>query len=286
MVSYNIAKVKKRSRAQAAKGAVMKTIFITGASSGIGKATAKLFSGNGWRVIATMRNPAKADDLAATENVVVMPLDLTNPAQIRETCREAIEKYGADVLFNNAGYGIMAPFEILSEQDIRKLFDTDVIGTMLVTQQFIPYFKERKSGAILTTTSLAGVIGLPRDGAYGAAKRAQQGMAESLYYELKPFGIKVAAMIPGGTKTNFQTPINIADGYEEPAARQREYLLNGNQDFPLPEEAAQIVWTAVNDGKDKLHYPTDSVCQKLYDQYTGMSVEDFKLWFYDLLYKE
>lgn len=262
----------------------MKTIFITGASSGIGRETTKYFSEKGWRVIATMRNPQKAGDLAELSNVVILPLDLMNPEQIRETSQKALAEYDVDVLFNNAGYGMMGPFEKLPEDEIRKLFDTDVIGTMLVTQQFIPHFKARKGGAILTTTSLAGIIALPRDGVYGAAKRAQQGMVESLYYELKPFGVKMSAMIPGGTNTNFQTPINILDGYEEPAARQREYLLDGNAAFPGPEEAAVAVWTAVNDGKDQINYPTDSVCQKLYDQYQSMNVEDFKISFYERIF--
>ena len=262
----------------------MKTIFITGASSGIGRETTKYFSNHGWRVIATMRNLQKAGDLSSIPNVVLMPLDLMNPEQIKETCQKALEQYDIDVLFNNAGYGIMGPFEKLPEKEIRKLFDTDVIGTMLVTQQFIPHFKKRKSGAILTTTSLAGIIALPRDGAYGAAKRAQQGMVESLYYELKPFGVKLAAMVPGGTKTNFQTPINILDGYEKAAANQRNYLLDGNAEFPGPEEAAEVVWTAVNDGKDQILYPTDSVCRKLYDEYKDTNIEDFKITLYDKLF--
>lgn len=264
----------------------MKTIFITGASSGIGRETAQYFSSHGWQVIATMRNLTKADELQTLQNTVLLPLDLTDPAQIRETCRKALERYDVDVLFNNAGYGIMAPFEKLPEQEIRKLFDTDVIGTMLVTQQFIPHFKKRGKGVILTTTSLAGIIALPRDGAYGAAKRAQQGMVESLYYELKPFHVKVAAMIPGGTKTNFQTPVNILDGYEEAAKRQREYLLDGNKEFPGPSEAAKVVWDAVNDGKDQINYPTDSVCAKLYEQYRAMDMEDFKLSFYERIFGE
>lgn len=104
-----------------------------------------------------------------------MPLDVTDTQQIKDTCRKALEQYDIDVLFNNAGYGIMAPLETFSEADIRRLFDTDVIGTMVVTQQFIPHFKKRRSGAILTTTSLAGIIAFPRDAVYGAAKRAQEG---------------------------------------------------------------------------------------------------------------
>lgn len=219
----------------------MKTIFITGASSGIGLETAKYFSAHGWRVIATIRNIEKAEELSTLSEVIIMPLDLTNPMQIKETCQKALKEYDIDVLFNNAGYGMMGPFEQLPEEEIRKLFDTDVIGTMLVTQQFIPHFKKRRAGTILTTTSLAGIIALPRDGAYGAAKRAQQGMVESLYYELRPFDVKTAAIIPGGTNTNFQTPINILDGYEDAAARQREYLLDGNKEFPGPQEAAEVV---------------------------------------------
>lgn len=263
----------------------MKTIFITGASSGIGKATTELFSAKGWRVIATMRNPEKGKELAVLPNVVVMPLDLTDSRQIKETSREALEKYDVDVLFNNAGYGIMAPLERIPEEDIRKLFDTDVIGAMLVTQQFIPHFKQRRSGVILTTTSLAGTIAFPRDAVYGAAKRAQEGMMESLWYEMKPFGVAVKSMIPGGTKTNFQTPLNDVTGYEKASARQRAWLLDGNSEFPLPEEAAGVVWQAATDEEDRLRYPTDSVCRKLYEQYLGMGTEKFKKYFSKILFE-
>lgn len=264
----------------------MKTIFITGASSGIGRETAKYFANRGWRVIAAVRNLRRAEeDLSALPDIVFMPLDLTNPRQIRQTCSLALERYDIDVLFNNAGYGIMGPFEKLPEEEIRKLFDTDVIGTMLVTQQFIPHFKKRGGGTVLTTTSLAGIIALPRDGAYGAAKRAQQGMVESLYYELKPFGVKAAAVIPGGTNTNFQTPVNILDGYEDVAARQREYLLDGNAEFPGPQEAAETVWEAVNDGKDQINYPADSVCRRLYRQYADADMEDFKITLFERLFQ-
>lgn len=262
----------------------MKTIFITGASSGIGKETAKLFSLNNWNVIATMRNTDRAGELKELPNITIMPLDVTNPEQIRETSKKALEQFDVDVLFNNAGYGIMAAFERIPEVEIRKLFDTDVIGSMLVTQQFIPHFKNRRDGVIMTTTSLAGIIALPRDGAYGAAKRAQQGMVESLYYELKPFNVKVKSMIPGGTKTNFQTPLNDLTGYENVAKRQREYLLDGNAEFPEPTEAAEIIFKAATDNEDRINYPTDSVCQKLYDQYTSMNIEEFKNYFSNLIY--
>lgn len=263
----------------------MQTIFITGASSGIGKATAEYFAEKGWQVIATMRKPENGHELAALPNVRLMPLDVTDSAQIAETCRKALAEYDVDVLFNNAGYGIMAPFEKIGEKEIRKLFDTDVIGCMLVTQQFIPHFKKRRAGSILVTTSLAAIIALPRDGAYGAAKRAQQGMLESLYYEMKPFGVAVKAMIPGGTKTNFQTPINDTTGYETAAANQRKYLLDGNTEFPGPQEAAKVIYGAATDGRDIINYPTDSVCAKLYRQYEEMGLEKFKEYFYRLVFE-
>lgn len=264
----------------------MKTIFITGASSGIGKATVELFAQRGWRVIATMRNLEKGKALGNLPNVVTMSLDITDSKQIHEVCQKAIHEYDVNVLFNNAGYGMMAPMEVPTEKQIRHLFDTDVIGTMLVTQEFIPHFKNRKKGMILTTTSLAGIIALPLDGVYGAAKRALNSMCESLYYELKPFNIFVKAMIPGGTNTPFQIPLHDVRGYEKPSANQRKYLLDGNHEFPPATEAANIIWEAVNDGKDKIHYPTDSICQKLYNQYMEMGIEKFKKYFYNTLYAD
>lgn len=263
----------------------MNTIFITGASSGIGKATAVYFAEKGWRVIATMRNLAKGEDLVTIPNIEIMPLDITNSQQIHETCQKAIAKYDIDVLFNNAGYGLMAPMEVPTEEEINQLFNTDVIGTMLVTQEFIPYFKKRKTGTILTTTSLAGIVALPLDGVYGAAKRALTSMCESIYYELKPFNVAVKVMIPGGTHTPFQVPNKNVTGYETASDNQRKWLLDGNPQFPTADQAVQIIYTAATDGKDKIHYPTDSVCQKLYDQYMNSNIEDFKINFYNMLFE-
>lgn len=264
----------------------MPAIFITGSSSGIGRATAKVFAERGWNVVATMRSPEKETGLDKIANVRLMPLDVTDSSQIRETCQPALKEFDVDILLNNAGYGIMAPLEKPDESQIRKLFDTDVIGSMLVTQQFIPHFKKRRAGKILVTTSLAAIIAFPRDAVYGAAKRAQQGMVESLYYEMRPFGVAVKAMIPGGTKTNFQTPLNDAEGYEKAAANQRKFLLDGNDEFPGPEEAAHVIYGAATDDRDIVNYPTDSVCAKPYDQYEKMGLEKFKDYFYRLLFEQ
>lgn len=157
----------------------MNTIFITGSSSGIGYEAVKLFAKNGWKVIATMRNTAKGEELGKLPNVEIVKLDVSNHAEIRSVVANVLAKHDVDVVLNNAGYGLMAPLEVPTEEQIHKVFETDVFGTLYVTQEFIPHFKKRRKGIIMATTSLAAIIGLPRDGVYGAAKRAQQGMMES-----------------------------------------------------------------------------------------------------------
>src|SRR5689334_5014164 len=111
-----------------------KTIFITGASSGLGKAVALLFADRGWNVVATMRNPAVASDLAAKSNITVLPLDVTNADQISETVQQVVALGRVDVVLNNAGYGMFGPFEGASDEDLRRQLDTNLLGVMRVTQ--------------------------------------------------------------------------------------------------------------------------------------------------------
>lgn len=120
----------------------MNTIFITGASSGIGKATAKLFAEKGWTVIATMRSPEKETELTKYENIKIYPLDLTKPEQITDTVFAVLELYDVDVLFNNAGYGIKSCFEDMTEELMWKSVNTNILGMVRVTQKFIPHFKK------------------------------------------------------------------------------------------------------------------------------------------------
>src|ERR1700751_5321253 len=120
-----------------------KTIFITGASTGLGRATALLFQAKGWNVIATMRDPGKDTALVHLENVTLLPLDVTNPAQIKETVAKAISLHPVDVVFNNAGYGLMGVLESLSDEQITQQLNTNLLGVLRVTQAFIPHFREK-----------------------------------------------------------------------------------------------------------------------------------------------
>ena len=139
----------------------MKTIFITGASSGLGKATAKLFHEQGWNVIATMRNPEKETELSNLKNVTLLPLDVTNYDQIQNTVQKALDFGDIDVVFNNAGYGLIGPLESFNDDQITKQLNTNLLGVIRVTNAFIPYFRERKSGLFISTTSIGGLISFP-----------------------------------------------------------------------------------------------------------------------------
>ena len=126
----------------------MKTIFITGASTGLGKATAKLFQAKGWNVIATMRNPESESELGKLENITLLPFDVTNLEQINKTIEAITSKQNIDVVFNNAGYGLVGALESYSDEQITKQIETNLTGVLRVVKAFIPYFKKKRSGLI------------------------------------------------------------------------------------------------------------------------------------------
>lgn len=264
----------------------MNTIFITGTSSGIGKATAKLFAQSGWTVIATMRSPEKETELTEFENVHIYPLDITDSKQVQETCSKVLGKYDVDVLFNNAGYGMKSRFEDMKEETILKSMDTNILGFVRVTQQFIPYFKKNKKGIILTTTSLAGEMGLILDGIYAADKWAVTGMCEMLYYELAPYNIQVKTLVPGVVKTGFKMDggEHMPEEYQMYVDRQIKVLMPDMDCLEEPEEAAEDVWYAVNDkDKDRLSYFTGKVSKELMEKRYNMGVDGFRRYYKKLL---
>ena len=255
----------------------MNTIFITGSSSGIGKATAKLFAEKGWRVIATMRAPEKENELTTYKNVILYPLDVTKPKQIKNTVQQVLSLYDVDVLFNNVGAGMKARLEDIPEDVIYKSFETNLLGMIRVTQAFIPHFKKRKSGTILTTTSLAGIIGLPLDGFYAADKWGMQGLCEMLYFELAPYNIAVKTLVPGVVKTNFKMEQIPWEGYEKMMKNQIQLLMPEINDMELPQKAAADAYTAVTDGDhDRMCYVTGKIAKQLYDKRQHMTDDEFR----------
>src|SRR5579859_3329900 len=179
------------------------TVFITGASTGLGRAAAILFARKGWNVFATMRTPEKETELAKVEGVTLLRLDVTKPDQIAGAARTALAAGPVDVLFNNAGYGLVGPFESNSDTQLTDQIDTNLLGVLRITQAFVPAMRERGQGAILTTTSIGGLVTFPFNSVYHATKWALEGWSESLAFELSPFGIRVKTVAPGSIATDF-----------------------------------------------------------------------------------
>jgi len=121
-----------------------KTIFITGSSSGLGRAAVKLFAGKGWKVIATMRTPEKETELASIPGVTLMALDTTDADQIQAVVQDVIAHGGVDVVFNNAGYGMAGPLEGFTDEQIVRMIDTNLMGAIRVTKAFVPYFRQKE----------------------------------------------------------------------------------------------------------------------------------------------
>jgi len=236
-----------------------KTIFITRSSSGLGRATAKLFSSKGWKVIATMRNPDKETELDKLAGVVLLPLDVTDPKQIKATVDKAVTMGGVDVVFNNAGYGMAGPLEGLTDEQIVRMVDTNMMGAIRTTKAFIPYFRERRAGLFINTTSIGGLITVPFNSMYHATQWALEGWSESMVFELKQFGIGLKTVEPGGMKTDFFTrsfDTGRHEAYDEPVEKVMSVITDPKQmeTYSSPGQIAEVVYEAATDGKDQLRY--------------------------------
>ena len=239
-----------------------KTILITGASSGIGKATARYFYEQGWNVVATMRAPENEQELTQLDNVLVARLDVTDQTSIESAVNAAIEKFGAiDVLLNNAGYGAYGPLEAFPMDNIRRQFDTNVVGLIAVTKAVLPHMRERKSGVIANVSSVGGKITFPLGSLYHGTKWAVEGLSEALHYELEPLGIRVKIIEPGAIATDFigrsfdfTNDESISEYQPMATAIMTAFGSEMAQGVP-PVECAKVIFGAINDETDQMRYP-------------------------------
>jgi len=235
----------------------MKTVLITGCSSGYGLETARHFHAQGWNVIATMRTPTE-DLLPRSPTLRVLPLDVTKP----ESIAAALDAAGPiDVLVNNAGIGVVGAFEATPMAHIRKVFETNTFGVMAMTQAVIPQFRARRSGTIVNVTSSVTLTAMPLAAVYTASKQAIEGFTGSLAHELSHFGVRAKLVEPGYAPTTrfahnttvrienlipqayaaFAAPIFAA--FAEPALTTTEH------------DVAETVWRAANDSSGQLRFP-------------------------------
>ena len=235
----------------------MKTVLITGCSSGYGLAAARHFHANGWKVVATMRNP-RTDLLPEGERIRLLSLDVTDP----ESIAAAIEMAGpVDALVNNAGIGVVGAFEATPLPHIRKVFETNTFGVMAMTQAIIPQMRSRRSGVIVNVTSSVTLAPMPLAAAYTASKQAIEGFTGSLAHELAAFDIHVKLVEPGyAPTTRFveNTDIPVSDLIPEAYADFARPIFAACAAPALPTrdgDVAEAVWLAANDTTSRLRFP-------------------------------
>jgi len=238
------------------------TILITGASAGIGKATVKLFQQKGWNVVATMRKPDEEQELSQLDNVLVTGLDVTDEASIKSAVNETVAKFGGiDVLVNNAGYGAVGPMEAFAMENVRRQFDTNVIGLIATTQAVLPHMRAAKSGTIVNISSIGGKVTFPLMSLYHGTKFAVEGLTESLKFELDAIGIETKIVEPGAIKTDFYSrSMDIANDesmeeYLPTVQAMTNAMQNQNNHGSAPEVVAEVIWNAATDGTSTLRYP-------------------------------
>jgi NAD(P)-dependent dehydrogenase (short-subunit alcohol dehydrogenase family) len=234
----------------------MKTVLITGCSSGYGLETARHFHRQGWNVIASMRTP-QPDILPASDRIRILRLDVTDSESIAAAVRDAGP---IDVLVNNAGIGVVGAFEATPMATIREIFGTNTLGTMAMCQAVIPQMRERRSGVIVNVTSSTTLSSMPLAAAYTATKTAIDGFIGSLAHELGYFGVQVKLVEPGyGPSTRFaengaerlqglipETYAGFAGPIFEAFAKPEA--------ITYPHDVAEGIFLAANDRSDRLHY--------------------------------
>jgi len=256
---------------------MQKTIFITGASAGLGKSTAKLFQSKGWKVIATMRKPENETELTKLENVTILKLDITDNTQIEDTVQKVIRQYTVDVVLNNAGYGLIGVLEALTDEQITRQIDTNLLGVIRVTKAFIPHFREKKNGTFINVTSMFGLIGYPTCSVYSATKFAIDGFSESLAYDLDQFGIKVKTIAPEGIQTDFAG--RSLDGGQHQAYQKlmekvsEGYSAESISNYATPESIANVIYDVSTDNKKQLRYIAGTDAISLYTEREKIGAE-------------
>jgi NAD(P)-dependent dehydrogenase (short-subunit alcohol dehydrogenase family) len=244
---------------------MMKTVLITGASSGIGKAAAKLFAASGWNVVATMRHPDAETELAALSDVLVARIDVQDKSSIVPAIQAGMARFGGiDVLINNAGFGLFGLFETTPPERIQEQFDVNLFGVMDVTRAILPHFRQNKRGLVVNVSSGAGIFTLPMISLYCASKFALEGFSEALAYELASQNIGVKLVVPHGgvTSTNFNARSASERAGITPIADYDAFIARTNKAFAgmvaarsmSSEDVARVAYEAATDGTNRLRY--------------------------------
>jgi NAD(P)-dependent dehydrogenase (short-subunit alcohol dehydrogenase family) len=261
--------------------------FITGCSTGLGRALAELIVQRGWRVVVTARDKSAIADIerSAPDRVLALSLDVTRPADIDAAVAAMRERFGRiDVLVNNAGYGYQSTVEEGEEAEIRAQFDTNVFGLFAMTRAVLPLMREQRKGNIINLTSVAGLIGYPGSGYYAASKHAVEGWSDALRAEVLPLGIGVTCVEPGPFRTDWagrslrQTTSGIADYADTAAKRLAGTKETSGAQAGDPVKAAQAMVTIAHGADAPRHlvlgaWGFDAVVERLQERVRDISMQ-------------
>lgn len=246
----------------------MKIWFITGISSGLGKALAQTVIEKGDFVIGTFRNQSQTDtfNIQHKDSAFALTLDISNPNEIKRAVNLVTNEFGKiDVLVNNAGYGLAGAIEETSIEETKAIFEANFFGTLNLTQTFLPIFRQQKSGHIIQISSHGGFKAFAGFGIYNASKFALEGLSEALAQEVEPLGIKVTIVEPGPFRTNFaggsfKLAEHIIEDYNETSGVFRKKIkgVDGKQEGD-PNKAAKAIYDITKLDKTPLRLPLGKV---------------------------
>jgi short-subunit dehydrogenase len=248
----------------------MKTVLITGASSGFGKSVAEKLLSEGYVVYAAARRIEKMRDIDA-KGARLLKMDVTDAASVNAgVARVIVEQKQIDVLFNNAGYGSYGAIECVPLEEIQRQYEVNVFGMARLIKAVLPYMREKKSGLIINTSSVVGKVSMPVMGWYSSTKHAVEAMSDALRMEVKHLGINVVVIEPGPVRTEFEetafaTLDKLAhpEDYKPLAAAFKRYSVNMYAKAPGPESTADAVVRAIKAKRPGFRYPTTAMAKTL-----------------------
>ena len=261
--------------------------FITGCSSGFGRALATLVLARGWRAAVTARDPSRVAGLVAPHDGrgVALALDVTDPAQRAEAVQAAEARFGGiDVLVNNAGYGYQTSVEEGDEGAVRALFEANVFGLAALIRAVLPGMRVRRRGHIVNLSSLAGFVGFPGSGYYAATKHAVEGLSDALAREVGPLGIHVMCVEPGPFRTDFagrslrQTPSRFSDYEPTVNARLRQLAGRSGAQPGDPVRAAAAIIAAVQAADPPRHLVLGAMGLEVVRKSLTETLEELSAW--------
>ena len=266
-----------------------KTIFITGASSGLGRLTAIHFAQQGWQVAATMRKPEQETELGAHANIKVLKLDVTDRDQVKAAVSQSIAAFNPiDVVVHNAGVGVYGPLEFADESTIDWQFAVNVRGPVNIIRAFLPHFRTNKSGMFINISSLMGITtATPVGSLYNMSKFALEGLTEGLYYELKPLNIELRLIEQGGSKGNrflenviWNTNADIKD-YDATVQRVKSLFASVEENrwsdprLDDPQEIVDEIYALAMRRNNKFRTPIGDATKKLLALRNSMPIEQY-----------